>query len=35
MSVRTLQRRLQALMVRAEATTRLQLGWYAHQHNWV
>ncbi|MFI0901107.1 helix-turn-helix domain-containing protein [Streptomyces sp. NPDC020983] len=35
MSARTVQRRLQALMTRAEATTRLQLGWYARDHGWV
>ncbi|MFH8736397.1 helix-turn-helix domain-containing protein [Streptomyces sp. NPDC017964] len=35
LSARTVQRRLQALMARAEATTRLQLGWYARHHDWV
>ncbi|WP_159011848.1 helix-turn-helix domain-containing protein [Streptomyces sp. NRRL F-5123] len=35
MSARTVQRRLQVLMTRAEATTRLQLGWYARHHGWV
>lgn len=35
MSARTVQRRLQVLMIRAEATTRLQLGWYASHHGWV
>ncbi|MFF7363599.1 helix-turn-helix domain-containing protein [Streptomyces sp. NPDC008125] len=35
MSVRTVQRRLQALMTRADATTRLQLGWHARDRGWV
>ncbi|MGC4948076.1 helix-turn-helix domain-containing protein [Streptomyces sp. DT224] len=35
LSVRTVQRRLQALMARADATTRLQLGWYARDRGWV
>ncbi|GHG11892.1 helix-turn-helix domain-containing protein [Streptomyces zaomyceticus] len=35
MSVRTVQRRLQALMARAQVTTRLQLGWHAKHHSWV
>ncbi|GHF98174.1 helix-turn-helix domain-containing protein [Streptomyces hydrogenans] len=35
LSVRTVQRRLQALTQRAGATTRFQLGWYARQYDWV
>lgn len=35
MSVRTVQRRLHALMARAGATTRLQLGWYARDRGWI
>ncbi|MEV0091356.1 helix-turn-helix domain-containing protein [Streptomyces sp. NPDC050738] len=35
MSVRTLQRRIQMLMAKADATTRLQLGWYARDRGWV
>lgn len=35
LSVRTVQRRLQTLMARAEVTSRLQLGWHACQHGWV
>ncbi len=34
LSTRTVQRRVQALMVRAGATTRIQLGWYARHHGW-
>ncbi|HEY9328100.1 MAG TPA: helix-turn-helix domain-containing protein [Streptomyces sp.] len=35
LSVRTVQRRLQALMARTDATTRLQLGWHAKDRGWV
>ncbi|MGW1251752.1 helix-turn-helix transcriptional regulator [Streptomyces sp. NPDC002535] len=35
MSTRTVQRRIQALMVRAGVSTRLQLGWHARDHRWV
>lgn len=31
---RTVQRRIQGLMVQAGATTRIQLGWYARHHGW-
>ncbi|WP_327366378.1 hypothetical protein [Streptomyces sp. NBC_01217] len=34
-SARTVQRRIQALMVKAGATTRIQLGWYARHRGWV
>ncbi|WP_406378594.1 LuxR C-terminal-related transcriptional regulator [Streptomyces sp. NBC_01618] len=34
MSARTVQRRIQGLMVQAGATTRIQLGWYARHHGW-
>ncbi|MEU9356737.1 helix-turn-helix domain-containing protein [Streptomyces sp. NPDC048301] len=35
LSPRTVQRRLQVLMSRAGATSRLQLGWYARDNGWV
>ncbi|MFG3039125.1 helix-turn-helix transcriptional regulator [Streptomyces sp. NPDC048330] len=35
LSTRTVQRRIQALMVRAGVSTRLQLGWHARDHRWV
>ncbi|MGW8883911.1 hypothetical protein [Streptomyces sp. NPDC055749] len=35
LSTRTVQRRIQALMVRAGVTTRLQLGWHARDRRWV
>ncbi len=34
-SPRTIQRRLSALMARAEVTTRMQLGWHAMRNNWI
>ena len=34
LSARTVQRRVQALMVQAGVTTRIQLGWYARHHGW-
>ncbi|GAA3478121.1 helix-turn-helix domain-containing protein [Streptomyces yanii] len=34
LSARTVQRRLQALMVQAGVTTRIQLGWHARHHGW-
>jgi predicted transcriptional regulator len=34
LSARTVQRRLQNLMVRADVTTRIQLGWHARHHGW-
>ncbi|MGW4047465.1 helix-turn-helix domain-containing protein [Streptomyces sp. NPDC004721] len=34
LSARTVQRRIQALMVQAGVTTRIQLGWYARHHGW-
>ncbi|MGW2177784.1 helix-turn-helix domain-containing protein [Streptomyces sp. NPDC001732] len=34
LSTRTVQRRIQALMQRAGASTRIQLGWYARHHGW-
>ncbi|MFI6728481.1 hypothetical protein NRF20_02970 [Streptomyces sp. R-74717] len=34
MSARTVQRRIQGLMVQAGATTRIQLGWNDRRHGW-
>lgn len=34
LSSRTVQRRIQALMVRAGVNTRMQLGWHARHHGW-
>lgn len=34
-SPRTIQRRLRALMNRAEVTSRVQLGWHALRNNWI
>ncbi len=33
-SVRTVQRRIQGLMAKSGATTRIQLGWHARHHGW-
>jgi len=35
MSLRTFQRRLQTLMIAADADNRLHLGWHAHAQGWV
>ncbi|MFE7857154.1 helix-turn-helix domain-containing protein [Streptomyces sp. NPDC057403] len=35
LGLRTVQRRVRRLMELAGATTRLQLGWYAHERGWV
>ncbi|GAA1288061.1 helix-turn-helix domain-containing protein [Streptomyces aureus] len=35
LGLRTVQRRIQRLMELAEVTTRMQLGWYAHEQGWV
>lgn len=34
-SPRTIQRRLRALMIRAQVTSRVQLGWHAMRNNWI
>ncbi|MFD4370614.1 helix-turn-helix domain-containing protein [Streptomyces sp. NPDC058486] len=34
-SLRTVQRRIQGLMTKADATTRIQLGWHARHNGWV
>ncbi|WP_116946798.1 helix-turn-helix transcriptional regulator [Jiangella endophytica] len=35
LSIRTVHRRISALLDRAQVSTRLQLGWYAAQHGWL
>ena len=35
LGTRTVQRRIQSLMHRAEVKTRLQLGWHAYDRGWL
>ncbi|WP_158564131.1 hypothetical protein [Jiangella anatolica] len=35
MSIRTVHRRISALLDRAQVSTRLHLGWHAAQHGWL
>ena len=35
LSIRTVHRRISALLERAQVSTRMQLGWHAAQHGWL